>query len=179
MCFSVMLAVINIARHNNDDKKYDPHTSIPCVASSVYVLLMTSQSIGVDVTMQSRDLTIVTWACEKRYLTRHISILFTTMFISSRVRKWFFISKFVSRIHLITKIILDWLSCFTIQYHHHHLVPWLFHLCCQWNLVYICSVGWHIAHWNYVILYNHHFIINKPNCAWTSAGKWWNCVLFL
>ena len=106
MCFSVMLAVINIARHNNDDKKCDPHTSIPCVASSVYVLLMTSQSIGVNVTMQSRDLTIVTWACEKRYLTRHISILFTAIFISSRVRKSFFISKSVSRIPLITWLVV-------------------------------------------------------------------------
>ena len=49
-------------------KILSPHID-PFLASSVYVLLMTSQSIEYDVTMQLRDLTIVTRAREKRYLT--------------------------------------------------------------------------------------------------------------
>ena len=59
-------------------EKDDPHTSIPCLAGSVYVMLM-SQSSADDVTMQSRHLTIVTQTREKRYLTRQISILLTVV----------------------------------------------------------------------------------------------------
>ena len=40
--------------------KDGPYTSTPCLVSPVYILLMTSQFIADDVTMQSRDLTIVT-----------------------------------------------------------------------------------------------------------------------
>ena len=42
------------ARHNeskNDDKNVDLYTSSPCLAHSVFVLLMTSQSIADDVTI--------------------------------------------------------------------------------------------------------------------------------
>ena len=45
---------IYITRHNesiNDDKSNDLHTSTPCPMRSVYVLLMTSQSLADDVTM--------------------------------------------------------------------------------------------------------------------------------
>ena len=62
------------------------HTPTPCPANSVYILPMMSQSIADDVTMQSPDLTIVTRARKKRYLTRQISILFTTIFTNGRVR---------------------------------------------------------------------------------------------
>ena len=44
--------------------------SAPCPARSVCGLMMTLQSIADDVTMQSRDLTIVTWARERWYLNR-------------------------------------------------------------------------------------------------------------
>ena len=43
-----------LTRHNEsikDDKNGDPHTSTPCLTRSVYILLMTSQSIADDVTM--------------------------------------------------------------------------------------------------------------------------------
>ena len=39
----------------NDDKDDDLHTSLPCLTFSVFVLLMTSQSIADDVTMTKCD----------------------------------------------------------------------------------------------------------------------------
>ena len=52
----------------NDDENEDLHTSTPYLTRSIYVLLMTSQSIADDVTNALRDATIVTRAREKRYL---------------------------------------------------------------------------------------------------------------
>ena len=46
--------ILFLTRHNepiNDDKNDDLYTSSPCVTRSVFVLLMTSQSIAVDVTI--------------------------------------------------------------------------------------------------------------------------------
>ena len=46
--------ILYLTRHKesiNDDKHDDLYTSFPCLTCSVFVLLMTSQSIGDDVTM--------------------------------------------------------------------------------------------------------------------------------
>ena len=46
--------ILILTRHNesmNDDKNEDLYTSSPCFTRSVFVLLMTSQSIAYDVTM--------------------------------------------------------------------------------------------------------------------------------
>ena len=46
--------ILFLKRHNesiNDDENDDPYTSSPCLTRSVFVLLMTSQSIADDVTM--------------------------------------------------------------------------------------------------------------------------------
>ena len=49
--------ILFLARHNqsiNDDKNDDLYTSSPCLTRSVFVLLMTSQSIADGVTMTSQ-----------------------------------------------------------------------------------------------------------------------------
>ena len=46
--------ILFLTRHNesiNDDRNDDVYTSSPCLTHSVFVLLMTSQSIADDVTM--------------------------------------------------------------------------------------------------------------------------------
>ena len=46
--------ILFLTRHNesiDDDKKNDVYTSSPCLTRSVFVLLMTSQSVADDVTM--------------------------------------------------------------------------------------------------------------------------------
>ena len=54
----------------HDDKKHDLHSLIPFLASSVSILLMTSQFIVDDATVQWRNQTIVRRVREERYLTR-------------------------------------------------------------------------------------------------------------
>ena len=53
-CHESTYIILFLARHNefiNDDKNDNLYTSSPCLARSVFVLLVTSQSIADDVTM--------------------------------------------------------------------------------------------------------------------------------
>ena len=76
--------IIFLTRHNesiNDYKKDKLYTSFPCFTHSVFVLMMTSQSIADDVTM-TRQL----W-CD--HMNSDISILFTAIFTAGHVRLWY------------------------------------------------------------------------------------------
>ena len=64
----------------------DLFTSSPCLACSVFVLLIKSQSIANDAIIKQ---TIVTQSPEYWYLTLQISILFTAIFTAGRVIKYF------------------------------------------------------------------------------------------
>ena len=61
ICHECTYIILFLTRHNesiNDDKNDNLYTSSPCLTSSVFVLLMTSQSIADDVSMTrqlSRD----------------------------------------------------------------------------------------------------------------------------
>ena len=64
------------------------HTLTPCQASSVCILLMTSQSIADDVKMQSHDLAIVIRAHEKWLL---ISNSLYPPYPKDRGMLWFYV----------------------------------------------------------------------------------------
>ena len=68
----------------NDEKNDDLGTTKLCLPWSLYILLMTSQSIADDVTMaRNRDISTRKW-----YLLRWILISLAVIFTAGSIRKW-------------------------------------------------------------------------------------------